>query len=120
VETLLGRRRYFPELGTRARVHHNVREAAYRMAINAPIQGSAADILKVAMNRLWRELRARSHRSRMILQVHDELVLEVPEEELEVVAPLVIGMMEGAYQLDAPLKVDAKVGHNWLDMAPLE
>jgi DNA polymerase-1 len=120
VETLLGRRRYFPELGTRARVHRNVREAAYRMAINAPIQGSAADILKVAMNQLWRELTAQGHRSRMILQVHDELVLEVPEEELEVVAPLVIGMMEGAYQLDAPLKVDAKMGHNWLDMSPME
>ncbi len=120
VETLLGRRRYFPELGTKARVHRNVREAAYRMAINAPIQGSAADILKVAMNRLWRELKTKGHRSRMILQVHDELVLEVPEEELGVVAPLVVGTMEGAYQLDAPLKVDAKVGQNWLDMAPLE
>ena len=118
VETLLGRRRYFPELATRARVHRNVREAAYRMAINAPIQGSAADILKVAMNRLWRELSARQLRSRMILQVHDELVLEVPEPELDDVALLVIGTMEGAYDLDAPLKVDAKVGRNWLDMTP--
>ena len=61
VETLLGRRRYFPELSTRSRVHHNVRQAAYRMAINAPIQGTAADILKVAMNRLWRELQERGH-----------------------------------------------------------
>jgi DNA polymerase-1 len=120
VETLLGRRRYFPELGTSARVHHNVREGAYRMAINAPIQGSAADILKVAMNRLWRELGTQGLRSRMILQVHDELVLEVPETELDVVAPLVVGMMEGAYELDAPLKVDVKVGHNWLEMSPLE
>jgi DNA polymerase-1 len=72
------------------------------------------------MNRLWRELGARGHRSRMILQVHDELLLEVPEEELGVVAPLVIGTMESAYTLDAPLKVDAKVGNSWLDMAPLE
>jgi DNA polymerase-1 len=120
VETLLGRRRYFPELGTRARVHRNVREAAYRMAINAPIQGTAADILKVAMNRLWRELKAQGLRSRMILQVHDELVLEVPEEELGVVATLAIATMEGAYPLDAPLKVDAKVGRDWLDMAALE
>jgi DNA polymerase-1 len=116
VETLLGRRRYFPELGTRARVHHNVRQQAYRMAINAPIQGTAADILKVAMNRLWRALRDQRLRARLILQVHDELVLEVPEEELDNVAALVIETMEGAYDLDAPLKVDAKVGQNWLEM----
>lgn len=118
VETLLGRRRYFPQLSTRARVHHNVREQAYRMAINAPIQGTAADILKVALRRLWLELQQRSLRSRLILQVHDELVLEVPEEELAEVAPLAIETMEGAYRLDAPLKVDAKVGRNWLDMEP--
>jgi DNA polymerase-1 len=116
VETLLGRRRYFPELSPEARVPSHVYQAAYRMAINAPIQGSAADILKVAMNRLWRELKARRLRSRMILQVHDELVLEVPEEEMDQVAPLVIKTMEGAYQLDAPLRVDAKMGHNWLEM----
>jgi DNA polymerase-1 len=119
VETLQGRRRYFPELGNRSRVHHNVRQAAYRMAINAPIQGSAADILKVAMNRLWRELRSRKLKARMILQVHDELVLEVPDAELDEVAALTIETMEGAYALDAPLKADAKVGHNWLEMTPL-
>ena len=116
VETLLGRRRYFPELGTRARVHRNVRDTAYRMAINAPIQGTAADILKVAMNRLWRELQSQGLRSRMILQVHDELVLEVPEKELEPVARLVKTTMEGAYKLDAALVADTKVGRNWLDM----
>jgi DNA polymerase-1 len=119
VETLLGRRRYFPELGTTARVHRNVREQAYRMAINAPIQGTAADILKVAMNRLWQALQISSLQSRMILQVHDELVLEVPEDEMDQVARLVVETMEGAYDLDAPLKVDAKVGHNWLEMAPV-
>jgi DNA polymerase-1 len=119
VETLLGRRRYFPELGTKAMVHFNVREAAYRMAINAPIQGSAADILKVAMRDLWHRLSACALRSRMILQVHDELVLEVPQDELGTVAPLVVDTMEGAYPLHAPLRVDAKVGPNWLDMAPL-
>jgi len=117
VETLLGRRRYFPQLSTKARVHHNVREAAYRMAINAPIQGTAADILKVALRRLWQELQNRGLHSRLILQVHDELVLEVPESELAEVALLTIETMEGAYGLDAPLKVDAKVGPNWLDMA---
>lgn len=119
VETLLGRRRYFPELSTKAQVHYNVREAAYRMAINAPVQGSAADILKVALNRLWRGLRSRGLRSRMILQVHDELVLEVPEDELDQTKGLVVETMEGAYELRAPLKVDAKVGPNWLDMTPL-
>jgi DNA polymerase-1 len=116
VETLLGRRRYFPELGTQARVHRNVRDAAFRMAINAPIQGTAADILKVAMNRLWRELKGRGQRSRMILQVHDELVLEVPEDELGPVASLVTRTMEGAYELDAALKADTKEGRNWLEM----
>jgi DNA polymerase-1 len=119
VETLMGRRRYFPELATKAKVHHNVRQAAYRMAINAPIQGSAADILKVAMNRLWPKLASQGLRSRMILQVHDELVLEVPEDELDVVVALVIETMEGAYDLKAPLRVDAKAGRNWLDMEEL-
>jgi DNA polymerase-1 len=117
VETLLGRRRYFPELSTQSRVHRNVRDSAFRMAINAPIQGTAADILKEAMNRLWRELQAQGLRSRMILQVHDELVLEVPEEELDLVAPLVKRTMEGAYKLDAALKVDMKEGRNWLEMS---
>ena len=90
------------------------------MAINAPIQGTAADILKVAMNRLWRELKARQLRSRMLLQVHDELVLEVPDAELDTVTPLVVETMESAYKLDAPLKVDAKVGLNWLEMEEYE
>ena len=116
VETLLGRRRYFPELGTQARVHRNVRDAAFRMAINAPIQGTAADILKVAMNHLWHELKAQGLHSRMILQVHDELVLEVPEDELDLVASLVTRTMEGAYKLDAALKADTKEGRNWLEM----
>jgi DNA polymerase-1 len=86
------------------------------MAINAPIQGTAADILKVAMNRLWRALRDQRLQARLILQVHDELVLEVPEEELDDVAALVIETMEAAYDLHATLKVDAKVGQNWLEM----
>jgi DNA polymerase I len=116
VETLLGRRRYFPQLTTTSRVHQNVREQAYRMAINAPIQGTAADVLKVALARLWKALKDRSLRSRMILQVHDEVVLEVPEDELDEVAVLTVEIMEGAYELDAPLKVDARVGRNWLDM----
>jgi DNA polymerase-1 len=116
VETLLGRRRYFPELRSGSRAHRNVRASAQRMAINAPIQGSAADIIKIAMIRLHRALKERGLKSGMTLQVHDELVLEVPQDELEVVAPLVKSIMEGAFQLDAPLKVDMKVGRNWLEM----
>ena len=116
VETLLGRRRYFPELRSGSRAHQNVRASAERMAINAPIQGSAADIIKIATIRLHQALKEQGLRSGMTLQVHDELVLEVPEGELEVVAPLVKSTMEGAFQLDAPLKVDMKVGKNWLEM----
>jgi len=116
VETLLGRRRYFPELQSGVKAHENVRAAAYRMAVNAPIQGSAADIIKVAMIRLHKALAEQGLQARMLLQVHDELVLEVPEKELSVVAPLVKEIMEGAFQLDAPLKVDMSVGQNWLDM----
>jgi DNA polymerase-1 len=115
VETLLGRRRYFPEL-KREQVRGHIVAAAHRMAINAPIQGTAADILKIAMIRLHRALHGRNLKSRMILQVHDELVLEVPEDEIGTVAPLVKEIMEGAFRLDAPLKVDVKVGVNWLEM----
>jgi len=81
-------------------VHGRVVAAAYRMAINAPIQGTAADILKIAMIHLHRALHKRNLKSRMTLQVHDELVLEVPEDEVNTVAPLVKKIMEGALQLD--------------------
>ena len=119
VQTLLGRRRYFPEFQATERVHRNRLNAAYRMAINAPIQGTAADIIKLAMIRLHRALREQGLRTRMTLQVHDELVFEVPKDELARVAPLVREIMEGAFPLDAPLKVDMKVGANWEEMDPL-
>jgi DNA polymerase-1 len=119
VETILGRRRYFPELAPDSKAHHTVKSAAERMAINAPIQGSAADIIKIAMVRLHRALKERGLRSRIVLQVHDELVLEVPEDELSTVAPLVKEIMEGAYELKAPLKVELEVGKNWGEMQPL-
>lgn len=118
VETLLGRRRYFPELQNR-RTPHNLRMAAERAAINAPIQGTAADIIKIAMIRLHEALRARGMRSRIILQVHDELVLECPEEELAEAATLVREKMEGAFALEAPLKVDLEAGPNWYDLEPV-
>ena len=119
VETLLGRRRYFPELARGSKARSGQRRAAERMAINAPIQGSAADIIKIAMIRLHQALQEKKLRSRMILQVHDELVLEVPREEIDAVHPLVVEIMEGAFSLDARLRVDAKAGPNWLEMKSL-
>jgi DNA polymerase-1 len=96
-------------------VHRNVRDAALRMAINAPIQGTAADILKVAMKRLWRELEAQGLRSRMILQVHDELVFEAPAAEIDPLAALVREEMEGALDLQVPIVAEVGVGDNWLE-----
>ncbi len=115
VETLLGRRRYFPILKSRGGSQAD-RQQAERAAINHPIQGTAADIIKMAMIRLHAALAERGLQSRMLLQVHDELVLEVPDGELAEVAPLVREIMEGAYQLDAALKVDMEVGPNWFEM----
>ena len=119
VETLLGRRRYFPELQPGSKASHYARQAAERMAINAPIQGTAADIIKIAMIRLYRTFQERDLRSRMIMQVHDELIVEAPEDEVEAVTPLMCETMENAFQLDAPLEVDLKAGHNWEAMKPL-
>ena len=118
VETILGRRRYFPVLAsatrdTRTRV---MQAAAEREAINHPMQGSAADIIKIAMARVHAALHDGGHRARLLLQVHDELVLEAPEEEVEAVAALVRRTMEGAYALDPELKVDIGIGANWLEV----
>jgi DNA polymerase-1 len=113
VTTILGRRRALPDLGSRAR---NLREFAERTAINTPIQGSAADIIKLAMLAVHRELGKAGHRARMTLQVHDELLLELPQEELGVVAPLVCRCMSQAYPLVVPLTVEMKAGPNWADM----
>lgn len=117
VETLLGRRRYFPILQTATRdARTNVlQRAAEREAINHPMQGSAADIIKLAMIRLHRALQQQGSRARLLLQVHDELVLEVPQAEVEEVVALVRTVMEGAYPLDPPLKVDVGIGRNWLE-----
>jgi DNA polymerase-1 len=113
VETLLGRRRYFPNL---AQMRGPERGRAEREAINMPIQGTAADIIKIAMIRLHRVLRERGLRARMLLQVHDELVLEAPDDELEAVVRLVREVMGNAFELSVPLKVDVDVGQNWLEM----
>jgi DNA polymerase-1 len=119
VETLLGRRRYFPELQGTRRAYAGRRAAAARQAINAPIQGTAADILKIAMIRLDRALRERQLRACMVLQVHDEVVLEVPQDETAAVAALTREVMESAFPLRVPLKVDLEIGANWFDMQPV-
>ncbi len=121
VETLLGRRRYFPVLKTQAtgQQAYNTRQAAERAAINHPIQGTAADIIKIAMARLYRALGEGGYRSRILLQVHDELVLEAPQDELAPVSRLVRETMEGAYELNAKLKVDMEAGLNWYEMEPV-
>ncbi len=116
VETLLGRKRYFPELQEGGRVPGNAKAAAQRMAINHPIQGTAADIIKIAMINLYDQLGREKLASKIILQVHDELVLEVPDAERVRAANLVKTVMEGAYRLDAPLRVDVKTGKHWGEM----
>jgi DNA polymerase-1 len=113
VTTLLGRRRYLPELTAR---NVPARMGAERMASNAPIQGTASDIIKLAMVRLARALAERGLRTRILLQVHDELLLEVPEAERAVVRPLVPEIMESVMTLDVPLRVDVKEGRDWAEV----
>ena len=92
-----------------------MRGGAERNAVNAPIQGSAADIIKIAMIRIYNQLQAQKLQTRMLLQVHDELVFDVPKTELEIVKPLVKEAMENAFTLAVPLVADLGVGDNWLD-----
>lgn len=112
IETLLGRRRYLADILSK---NATVRGYAERNAINAPIQGSAADIIKIAMIRIFRRFKAEGIRSKMILQVHDELNFSVIPEERERVRQIVIEEMEGAYPLSVPLKADYGWGDNWLE-----
>ncbi len=111
VKTLFGRHRYIPGIESRNR---NTRQAAERVAVNTPIQGTAADLIKKAMVQLWNELRGRGMRSKLLLQVHDELVLEVPEEEVERAAALVREVMEGVHPMEIPLIVEIALGRSWL------
>lgn len=112
VTTRMGRRRYLPDINSRNAV---VRGYAERNAVNAPIQGSAADIIKVAMVKIYAEMQRRSMRSRMIMQVHDELIFNVVPDELEQLKSIVIEGMEGAYAGAVPLEVAAGVAANWLE-----
>lgn len=117
VETLLGRRRYFP--GLKDQRNYNTRNREEREAINAPIQGTAADIMKLAMLHVPGALSQAGLSGKMLLQVHDELVLECPQDEIKQTASVVIDVMENAYKLVIPLRADARSGSNWDDMQPI-
>lgn len=112
VTTLFGRRRYLPDLLSK---NYTVRQVAERAATNTPIQGTAAEIIKVAMIDIDRALRKEKLKSKMILQVHDELVFEVPSDEIDTMKSLVKQKMEQAVKLKAPIKVDVGIGDNWLE-----
>ena len=116
VTTLLGRKRRIPELEAR---NPSLRAAGERMAINMPIQGTAADIIKIAMIRLAERLAEGGFKARPLLQVHDELLLEVPRVEVDRLVPILRSTMESALALDVPLTVDVKVGDDWESMTPL-
>jgi DNA polymerase-1 len=117
VETLLGRRRYFP--GLRDQRNYGIRQREEREAINAPVQGTAADIMKIAMLRVPAALKKAGLSARILLQVHDELVLEAPAKEAAQAATVVREVMENAYQLSVPLGTEARQGFNWEEMQPI-
>ncbi|SFT11905.1 DNA polymerase I [Zhouia amylolytica] len=112
VETILGRRRYLADINSRNQV---VRGAAERNAVNAPIQGSAADIIKIAMINIQKKLLAGNYKTKMLLQVHDELVFDAHKEELETIKELIKSEMENAYKLSVPLDVELGIGNDWLE-----
>ncbi|MED1793287.1 DNA polymerase I [Brevibacillus nitrificans] len=112
VATLLNRRRYLPDIRSS---NFNLRSFAERTAMNTPIQGTAADVIKLAMIRMQDSLQEKGLKSRMLLQVHDELVFEVPQDELEIMKKLVPEVMESALKLDVPLKADVNFGHTWYE-----
>ena len=112
VETILGRRRYLRDINSN---NYVVRSHAERNAVNAPIQGSAADIIKLSMVKLHQTLKEKEFKTRMLLQVHDELVFEVPKDELETIQPIIKETMENAIDFSVPLVVDCGIGKNWLE-----
>ncbi|ABO50127.1 DNA polymerase I [Desulforamulus reducens MI-1] len=116
VNTLLNRRRYLPELFSK---NFNIRNFGERAAMNTPIQGTAADIIKLAMVKISQQLKEQNLSSQMVLQVHDELIFDAPENEIESLIMLVRQSMENALQLDVPLVVDIKLGPNWYEAKPI-
>ncbi|MDO4903594.1 MAG: DNA polymerase I [Limosilactobacillus sp.] len=113
VETITHRRRYLPDINSK---RFNLRSFAERTAMNTPIQGSAADIIKIAMIKMQDALKERGLKAKMLLQIHDELVFEAPEEEIPVLQELVPSVMDSAVDLNVPLKVESKVGDTWYDL----
>jgi DNA polymerase-1 len=114
VETMLGRRRYFPEFRLSGAGTDQIKRRAEREAINHPVQGTAADIMKIAMIDVHRALKEGNTQTRMMLQVHDELVFESPQTEVETVMPMIEQIMENAFpRMSVRLKVDVKSGRNW-------
>jgi DNA polymerase-1 len=112
VTTVLGRRRYLKDILSQNAI---VRGAAERNAINAPIQGSAADIIKIAMINIHHKIKKGNWNAKMLLQVHDELVFDVPKTEVDSLSSMVREEMENAFKLEVPLVVDIGIGNNWLE-----
>lgn len=112
VTTLMNRIRFIPEINS---TNKNIKMFGERLAMNTPIQGTAADIIKIAMVNVYRRIKTEGLKSRLILQVHDELVLEAHKDELEYIKELVRGEMEGALSLSVPLTVDINIGNDWYD-----
>jgi DNA polymerase-1 len=117
VRTFYGRLRRIPEINSK---NWNLRQFAERTAVNTPLQGGAADLIKLAMLGVDRALRGAKLRARMILQVHDELILEVPPEEVEIAAPILRREMEQAWQFRVPIVAEVSAGDNWRDMEDLK
>ena len=113
VSTVLNRKRYIPTINDKNFV---VREQAKRFAMNSPIQGSGADILKLAMIKTYQAMQEKNMKSKMILQVHDELIFDVVAEELEDMMTLIRTSMEDAFKMDVPLAVEGTYGHNWYEL----
>jgi DNA polymerase-1 len=113
VTTILGRRRYIPEINNK---NQGIRQVAERQAINTPIQGSASDLIKLAMVKIHNQIKTKNLKARMILQIHDELLFDVPEKEMDDFTDLVKDRMENVLKLDVPIRVDMKKGRNWLEM----
>ena len=116
VKTLLGRRRYVPDVNNS---NFNIRSSAERAAVNSPIQGTAADIMKIAMIRVDKAMKKSALKSKLLLQVHDELLVEAPQDEVETVSKLLKQEMEAAFTLKAPLQADIKTGPSWALMTEL-
>jgi DNA polymerase-1 len=111
-ETILGRRRYLRNINSNNRV---VRQAEERIAINMPIQGTAADMIKIAMINIRNELQKREAKTKMVLQVHDELLFDAHKDEVDELTPVIKNLMETALPLNVPVTVDVGTGNNWLD-----